>query len=118
MKHMKPTIIDRAVFEELKGTAGDDFVRELVDTFLVEAPAMLKDLRGAYADGDGERFRRVAHSLKSNSNTFGATTLGAKASELELRGIDSARQSKGQVLDALDSEYAEVAKALVELARA
>jgi HPt (histidine-containing phosphotransfer) domain-containing protein len=47
-------------------------VRELVDTFLAEAPSMLADLRESLASGEAERFRRAAHSLKSNGNTFGA----------------------------------------------
>ena len=61
-------------------------MRELVDTFLTEAPSMLADLRESLADGEAERFRRAAHSLKSNANTFGALTLGALAKDLELSG--------------------------------
>jgi histidine phosphotransfer protein HptB len=113
----QPTI-DVATFEELKATAGDDFVRELVDTFLVEAPAMLDDLRAAYAAGNADTFRRAAHSLKSNSNTFGALTLGKLAKDLELGGMAPVREANGAPLEALEFEYARVAKALAELARA
>jgi HPt (histidine-containing phosphotransfer) domain-containing protein len=74
-----PSAIDPAVFEELQATAGAEFVRELIDTFLAEAPAMLGELREAFDAGDAERFRRTAHSLKSNGNTFGALALGALA---------------------------------------
>jgi HPt (histidine-containing phosphotransfer) domain-containing protein len=81
-----PTI-DRATFEALEQTTGADFVRELVDTFLQEAPAMLDELRNALAAKDADKFRRSAHSLKSNGNTFGALTLGAMARELELGGM-------------------------------
>ncbi len=42
---MTDTVIDLAVFRELQETAGADFVTELVDTFLEEAPAMLAELR-------------------------------------------------------------------------
>ena len=75
------------VDNELSATAGAAFVAELVDTFLAEAPLMLDDLRSALAAGDKDRFRRAAHSLKSNSNTFGASTLGAMARSLELGGL-------------------------------
>src|SRR5262245_27388323 len=116
---MKPDqAIDRATFDELKATAGADFVHELVDTFLAEAPAMLNDLRGAFASSDADRFRRVAHSLKSNSNTFGALTLGTMARELELSGLAAVRVADGKALDALAAEYARVAQALTELKRA
>jgi len=107
--------IDRATFDELKETAGADFVTELVDTFLVEAPAMLDELRRALAANDADKFRRTAHSLKSNSNTFGALTLGLMARDLELSGIAKADGSK---LDALALEYARVAGELTELKNA
>ncbi|HEV2219460.1 MAG TPA: Hpt domain-containing protein [Casimicrobiaceae bacterium] len=110
--------IDVATFEELKTTAGDDFVRELVDTFLVEAPAMLAELRDAFAAGDAERFRRAAHSLKSNGNTFGALAFGAMARELELGGLAPVQQARGAALAELAREYERVAQALAELARA
>ena len=112
----QPTI-DRATFDELKQTAGADFVTELVDTFLVEAPRMLDELRRALAEKEAEKFRRTAHSLKSNSNTFGALTLGAMARELELSGMDPAKANDAK-LDAVAAEYAKVAAALTELRNA
>jgi HPt (histidine-containing phosphotransfer) domain-containing protein len=113
----QPTI-DQATFDELKETAGADFAVELVDTFLTEAPLMLAELRDALAARNGERFRRAAHSLKSNSNTFGATALGAMARELELTAADRVAAGDAQPLDALGEEYAHVAAALKELSRA
>ena len=112
-----PPTIDRATFDALKETAGAEFVVELVDTFLAEAPAMLAGLRDALAAGDAERFRRTAHSLKSNANTFGALTLGAMAKALELGGLASVQQSSNAPLDAIDAEYARVAKALEDAKR-
>lgn len=108
--------VDAAVFDELKANAGDDFVRELVDTFLAEAPKMLDDLRTSFAAGDAERFRRTAHSLKSNANTFGATTLGALARSLELGGLAPVREAAGAPIDTLAHEYARAAESLRALA--
>ena len=115
---MPDATIDPATFEELQATAGADFVKELVDTFLEEAPSMLSELRETFASGDSEAFRRAAHSLKSNSNTFGALSLGAMARELELKGLDPARDAGTHPLDALVQEYARVAAALTELRNA
>ena len=112
---MTAPVIDPATFEQLQATAGADFVRELIDTFLTEAPAMLRDLRDAYEVGDAERFRRVAHSLKSNGNTFGARTFGAMAKDLELGGFGPVVAAGGAPLDALAAEYGRVAGALKEL---
>jgi HPt (histidine-containing phosphotransfer) domain-containing protein len=104
--------IDSATFEALRETTGAEFARDLVDTFLSEAPAMLDDLRQSLAAPDADRFRRAAHSLKSNSNTFGALALGALAKQLELSGVD---QADAAALTALEAEYARVAAALTKL---
>ena len=87
---MATAAIDPAVFAELQATAGADFVRELIDTFLEEAPPMLAELSDALGAGRAEAFRRAAHSLKSNASTFGAATLAAMARDLELQGLEAA----------------------------
>ena len=111
---MSPATIDPEVFAALQNDAGAEFVRELVQTFLEEAPLMLKELRQALADGDADGFRRAAHSLKSNGLTFGATRLGALARELELGGLAQGQQPGA--VEALEAEYARAAAALPELA--
>jgi HPt (histidine-containing phosphotransfer) domain-containing protein len=114
---MNEALIDVATFRALQEAAGKEFVAELIETFLQEAPGMLVDLRDARAKSDADRFRRAAHSLKSNCNTFGALALGAMARELEMKGIpDSSRNEAA--LDALEAAYAPVAAALKELGRA
>ena len=108
---MTTPAIDRSTFTELEETAGADFVAELVATFLEEAPRMLAELRLALAAQSADAFRRAAHSLKSNSDTFGASRLGEMARELELGGLAICTAP----LDALDAEYQRVARALTEL---
>ncbi|MFI4887205.1 MAG: Hpt domain-containing protein [Burkholderiales bacterium] len=110
--------IDRATFAELKETAGAAFVTDLVETFLVEAPRMLDDMRSTLAAGSIDGFRRAAHSLKSNSNTFGALALGVMARDLELTAAERVTAGNAQPVDALEQEYARVAQALTELKRA
>jgi HPt (histidine-containing phosphotransfer) domain-containing protein len=113
---MTAPVIDAATFAELQDSAGADFVAELVDTFLEEAPRMLAELRSAAGTGRPEAFRRAAHSLKSNANTFGATRLGELARELELNGVPPG--GEGAALDALTHEYGRVSARLQELRRA
>ena len=110
---MAEPLIDLAVFKELQDTAGAEFVAELLDTFLEEAPRMLDELRSAHAARQGERFRRAAHSLKSNSLTFGALGLAAMARELELAAPDA--PAGAAAVAALAQEYARVAAALKAL---
>ena len=110
------TTIDPETFKALQDTAGADFVVELVDAFLEEAPVMFESMRSALAEGDADKFRRAAHSLKSNSNTFGALALAAMAKELELSGLQHAL-AKPDPLAPLREEYERVARALKEMSR-
>ena len=106
------TAIDPIAFAELQASAGADFVRELIDTFLEEAPPMLAELREALAGARAEPFRRAAHSLKSNASTFGAATLAATARDLELQGLAAATPA---ALAALAQQYAAAAAELKAL---
>ncbi|MEP7329345.1 MAG: Hpt domain-containing protein [Betaproteobacteria bacterium] len=112
---MTTPTIDQAVLDELKVTTGAEFAMELVDTFLEEAPIMLQDLEASMAASDADRFRRAAHSLKSNSNTFGATALATEARRLELAGLASVIAGGAQPLAPLNAEYVRVAAALQAL---
>ena len=115
---MSAPTIDPATFEALKETTGAEFALELVDTFLQEAPVMLDDLRRALAAKDSDKFRRTAHSLKSNSNTFGALALAAMARDLEITGLAAVLARGGRPLDGLAEEYSRVAAALKALRHA
>lgn len=112
---MHDGIIDHQAFEELRETTGDEFLCELLTTFLDEAPRMIADLRDAAEKGDADRFRRAAHSIKSNAITFGATALAEQAREMELDGLAGEAPAGGtamEALEALDAEYARTSAAL------
>ena len=106
-------VIDPHTFDELQANAGADFVAELVDTFGEEAPRLVDEMRAARLAGDGERFRRAAHSLKSNSSTFGASRLASLARDLELGGLPA----DGSGVDGLAGELGRTLTALKSLAR-
>jgi len=112
---MTQAAIEMSTFRELQATAGGEFVVELVDTFLEEAPGMLAVLRESRAAGDAEAFRRAAHSLKSNSLTFGALALAGQARALELGGLAAA---SGRQLEELAASYAAAAAELKGLTHA
>jgi histidine phosphotransfer protein HptB len=106
-------LIDPATFGELQANAGADFVVELVDTFAEEAPSLLAELRASFASAAADRFRRAAHSLKSNSNTFGATRLAELARTLEMSGIPTSESP----VQALEEEFTRTLAALKVAAR-
>lgn len=106
-------LIDPNSFAELQANAGKEFVAELVETFGEEAPPLLAEMRAALAARASERFRRAAHSLKSNSHTFGATALAELARTLELGGMPA----DAAPLDTIETELARTLAALKALAR-
>ena len=105
------SVIDQATFEELKQMSGEDFITELIDAFLDDAPNMLANMQSALDAKDVESFRRNAHSLKSNANTFGATELGVLAKELEQMGKDNDLEI-GNRLEVIKEAYGKVAEEL------
>src|SRR5215211_9444422 len=104
-------VIDKATFEELKQMSGADFINELIDAFLDDAPNMISQMQTAIMSKDVESFRRNAHSLKSNANTFGATELGALAKELEMMGREN-NLEVGNRLEVLNEMFGKVAEEL------
>jgi histidine phosphotransfer protein HptB len=115
---MPDNVIDEPTFQALKEMSGSDFMSELIDTFLDDAPHMLAELRRALDAGDAETFLRNAHSLKSNCKTFGALALAEHARELELLGRENRLGDVGDKLEHLSVEYGQVASVLKELRNA
>lgn len=105
------TSIDQSALDKLLETVGGDqeFMHELVQTFLQEAPTMLDQVQSALAAGDADQVRLAAHSLKSNAAQFGASKLRELCLEIEQR-------AKGKELDGLDQLTAQ-ARAEFELVR-
>lgn len=104
-------VIDKATFDDLKQMSGGDFINELIDAFLDDAPNMIQDMQTAIDTKDVESFRRNAHSLKSNANTFGATELGVFAKELEFMAKEN-NLDIGNRLEVLKERFDKVAEEL------
>jgi HPt (histidine-containing phosphotransfer) domain-containing protein len=108
-------VIDQATFEELKEMSGADFINELIDTFLEDAPKLIEEMRTALVANNADTFRRAAHSMKSNAATFGASQLSALAKELELLGKEHKLHETRDKLIALEAAFASVREELREL---
>lgn len=105
--------IDKVTFEELRQLSGAEFINELIDAFLEDAPHMIQNMRTALDKNDVESFRRNAHSLKSNAYTFGATELGVLARELEFMGKEN-NLDVGDRLEVLHESFGRAAEELRE----
>ncbi len=108
-------VIDKTTFDELKQMSGDDFINELIDTFLEDAPKMITEIKSALAANNADTFRRAAHSMKSNAATFGASQLAALAKELEMLGKENKLNETGDRLKSLDEAYESVRSELTGL---
>jgi len=109
--------VDTAVLAELRESVGDDpeFLAELIDEFLADAPTQLGSLRDAAASGDATTARRAAHTLKGNSRTFGAADLGALCQEAEAAAESGDLAGVQARLDEIDAEWARVRGELVAI---
>jgi HPt (histidine-containing phosphotransfer) domain-containing protein len=107
-------VIDRAVLDGLLESVGgdQDFFAELAQTYFDDAPKLLATLHTALAAGDAESFRRAAHSLKSNSASFGAMQLSRMSKDLEDMGKAGTFDGAGPKIAGVEEEYARVRAAL------
>ena len=107
-------MLDHAALDTLMAMVGDDpnFLAEMIDTFLEEAPGLIADMQTAATSADADSLRRAAHTLKSNSRTFGAVRLGDLSREIEERAARSQIGDIGELIDLVVEEYSAVAAAL------
>jgi HPt (histidine-containing phosphotransfer) domain-containing protein len=106
--------INLNTFNTLKETTGEDFIAELIDAFLSEAPGLITQMQSALASQDADAFRRAAHSMKSNAATFGAMELSTLAKELEGFGREKNLEI-GNRLEVLKTVFQQVAEQLEAL---
>jgi HPt (histidine-containing phosphotransfer) domain-containing protein len=109
-------VIDPSALATLAETTGDDpeFLAELIDTYLTDAVDLLDKSEAASAAGDAAELRRAAHSLKSNSATFGAIALTALAKNLEELGKAGELDETSSLIAQAREEFAHVERSLRE----
>jgi hypothetical protein len=61
--------LEAGTMDGLRELGSEDFLVEVIDTFLDDAPALVATLKTSRERGDAEELRRTAHSLKSNGQT-------------------------------------------------
>lgn len=100
--------LEPAAIENLRQVGGDEFVAELTQTFLADAPGLLAALHGS----DVAEVHRAAHTLKSNAATFGATRLSNLCLELEAQARDGDGTTSLELAAEIEAECALVAEEL------
>jgi len=91
-------VLDQAVLAELRASIGDDqeFMVELVETYVSEGSANIDGLLAAAAARDCGAIVRPAHTLKSTSASLGAMRLSAICREIEAAGRESRAEALGE----------------------
>jgi HPt (histidine-containing phosphotransfer) domain-containing protein len=105
-------VLDGSVLDELRASVGgdEDFVRDLVQTYLLEGPQHMDQVAAAAARADAEAIVRPAHTLKSSSAALGATRMSAISKQIEFAG----REGRVVDLQALADDAAQTWTATVE----
>ncbi len=111
-------VLDPKALENLQEMVGGDveFMIELMNTFLEDAPQMLADMQQSLESGDATLLHRAAHSLKSNSAEFGATALSELCREMEALSKDGSIEGMDEFVTRAEAELAQV-KVALEAAR-
>jgi PAS domain S-box-containing protein len=107
--------LDDAALANLRELGGDEFLAEVIDAFLADAPGLVATLRRSLDDGSAEELRRAAHTLKSNGATLGAATFAEQCRDLEQLAKSGELDGAAELVDRIEQEYGLVEEALSAL---
>jgi HPt (histidine-containing phosphotransfer) domain-containing protein len=107
-------VIDRAALDALMEMVGGDqeFFDEMIETFFEDSAQLLALAQTALAAGDAPEVRRAAHSLKSNSASFGAMALSQHCRALEDLAKTGTLGGTTAMVEKIQAEYARAERAL------
>ena len=107
-------VLDQATLESLMDSIGGDaeFMTELIDTYLADAPDQLDALKASIADRDVDGLVRPAHTLKSASASLGALGLAERCRQLELAAKAGSIEGAAESIDGIAAELERVVTAL------
>ena len=92
---------DQAALDRLLDLGGPPLVLKMIDAYLGSSPQRVEMAQESMASGDLKGVEQAAHSLKSSSANFGATSFVELVAEVERLAAD---EQRGPRLDALVAE--------------
>jgi PAS domain S-box-containing protein len=107
--------LDDDALKNLRELGGEDFLAEVIDAFLADAPGLLVTVRRSLEDGSNEELRRAAHTLKSNGATLGAEAFAELCRTLEQRAKTGELEGASELVDQIEAEYRPLEEALSAL---
>jgi PAS domain S-box-containing protein len=107
--------LDDGALQSLRDLGGADFLGEVIDAFLADAPELIATLRRSLDEQATEELRRAAHTLKSNGATLGAAEFAELCRELEQRAKSGELDGAAELVDRIEQEYGTLRDALTAL---
>jgi signal transduction histidine kinase/DNA-binding response OmpR family regulator len=98
--------------KEALGAKVDIMLPALVNNYFKQAETLISDAKKAVREQRMEDLRRAAHTLKSNSATFGARKLANIASQLEEQAKSGINEEASALIKLAEDEYDHVRMAL------
>lgn len=99
---------------DMMGDEGIEFIVDIIDTLLEDAPKNLGLLDQCLDSDDPVTFRRAAHTLKTGCATVGAKALAAQFLELEQAGAENDLTSAIDLLKKCKREFQSLSQELLE----
>ncbi len=110
-----PSVLDSAAFLELRQMLGQDkFLAEVIDTYLEDTPKLLQVMAASVVQSKAAALLEAAHTLKSSSALFGATSLSHFCQELETSGLRGKWTEAAALMPQVKAEYEKVQAALLQ----
>jgi HPt (histidine-containing phosphotransfer) domain-containing protein len=101
-------VLDRKSFNSLRNLFGGPTsvkFKETLDLFLNSSEVLLKSLRIAMDNHAIDEVRRIGHTLKSSSASFGAIRLAAQCAALEHAARDGRDDEIETLVRTVETEY-------------
>jgi HPt (histidine-containing phosphotransfer) domain-containing protein len=99
--------LNSAVLEQYRIVMGEEFdvfLMDMIDSFLSAVPEMIRELWLALGNEDNQTFRRIVHTLKSNSRVFGDDEIADLAYELETLATNGRMENVADKVFIFDTE--------------
>ncbi len=107
--------LEAGALQNLRDLGGVEFLTEVVDLFLEDAPTLITSVRDSLERQDTEELRRAAHTLKSNGSTLGALEFAQLCRTVEQHARDGRLDGVSQLVDQIEQDYRALQAALVSL---
>ena len=101
------TELDRAMIDQIRELDDDDgsLLRDIVDTFLDDAPKRIASIHAAQAAGNNDELHRAAHTLKGAASNLGLLQLVEAATRLVLAVREGQTEAVPELIEAVDAAW-------------